>query len=61
MDKNDRKGAAAVEFALVLPLFVLIFLGMLELGRGLHVQQVITQAAREGARLGASDPRPARS
>jgi Flp pilus assembly protein TadG len=52
---NHRKGVAAVEFAIVLPLFVIMFLGMVELGRGLMVQQVITNAAREGARFAASD------
>jgi Flp pilus assembly protein TadG len=39
-----------VEFALVLPLLMLLLLGMFEFGRVIMVQQVLTNAAREGAR-----------
>jgi hypothetical protein len=53
--KTNRKGVAAVEFALVLPLFLILFLGMIELGRGIQVQQVLTNAAREGARYACLD------
>lgn len=45
-----RKGAAAVEFALIAPLFFLLLIGIIEFGRGMMVQQVITNATREGAR-----------
>ena len=53
--RRSRKGAAAVEFALVAPLFFLLILGMIEVGRALMVQQVITSASREGARLAVLD------
>jgi Flp pilus assembly pilin Flp len=46
---SDR-GAAAVEFALLLPLLVLILFGIIDFGRALNAQITITQAAREGAR-----------
>jgi Flp pilus assembly protein TadG len=46
----QRKGAAAVEFAVVAPVFVLLVFGMIEYGRMVMVQQVITNASREGAR-----------
>ena len=49
--RRDRRGAAAVEFAIVAPVFFLMILGMIEIGRGVMVQQVITNASREGARL----------
>jgi hypothetical protein len=39
------------EFAIVLPVFIIIILGMLEIGRAIMVQQILTNAAREGARL----------
>ncbi|MEX0793014.1 MAG: TadE family protein [Pirellulaceae bacterium] len=39
-----------VEFAIVAPLFFLLIFGMIEYGRMVMVQQVITNASREGAR-----------
>ena len=42
-----------LEMALVLPLFTMLLVGMVEFGRVLMVKQVITNAAREGARTGA--------
>ncbi len=47
---RDR-GAAAVEFALMLPLVLLIIFGLVDFGRALNTQITLTQAAREGARL----------
>lgn len=47
---KDR-GAAAVEFALLLPLLLLLLFGIIDFGRALNAQITITQAAREGARL----------
>ena len=46
----NRQGAAAVEFALVAPLFFAMIIGMIEAGRAIMVQQIITNASREGAR-----------
>jgi Flp pilus assembly protein TadG len=47
--RNDS-GAAAVEFALVLPLLMVMLFGIFEFGRAWNIYQVITDAAREGAR-----------
>lgn len=47
---RPHRGVAAVEFAVVAPLFFLLVLGMIEFGRMVMVQQVITNASREGAR-----------
>lgn len=52
---QTRRGAAMVEMALVLPLFVMIILGIIEFGRAMMVSQLITNAAREGARLAVID------
>jgi Flp pilus assembly protein TadG len=49
---RDR-GATAVEFALLLPLLLLIVFGIVDFGRALNAQITLTQAAREGARLAA--------
>ena len=45
-----RRGAAATEFAIVAPVFLLLVIGILELGRALMVQQVLINASRVGAR-----------
>ena len=44
-----------VEFAIVAPIFVLFIFGMIEYGRMVMVQQVLTNATREGARLAVLD------
>jgi Flp pilus assembly protein TadG len=53
--RKRRRGAAAVEFAIVLPVFVILVFGMIEYGRMVMVQQVITNASREGARRAVLD------
>ena len=53
--RTKSRGVAAVEFALVAPLFLLFLFGMIEFGRMVMVQQVLTNAAREGARIAALD------
>jgi Flp pilus assembly protein TadG len=55
----SQKGASAVEFALILPLLMLITFGIIEFGMFIYNQQVLTNACREGARAGivASSPR----
>jgi Flp pilus assembly protein TadG len=53
--RRKRRAAAAVEFALVAPVFFLLVFGMIEYGRMLMVQQVLTNASREGARAAVLD------
>jgi hypothetical protein len=53
--RRNRQGAAAVEFAIVAPVFFLVIFGMIEFGRALMVQQVLTNASREGARVAVLD------
>lgn len=45
-----ERGAAAVEFALILPVLLLLVLGMLEFSRAYNTQISLSGAAREGAR-----------
>jgi hypothetical protein len=49
-------GANAVEFALVLPILIVLIFGILWGGIALNQKLTITQAAREGARFGATFP-----
>ncbi|MHB1043539.1 MAG: TadE family protein [Eubacteriales bacterium] len=49
---KDKRGQALVELALVLPLLILMIMGIMEFGRIFHSYLLITNAAREGARLG---------
>jgi Flp pilus assembly protein TadG len=51
--KNSRRGAAVVEFALLLPLLCTITLGMMEIGRGAMVSKIVSDAARNGAQVAA--------
>jgi Flp pilus assembly protein TadG len=53
--RKKRRGAAAVEFAVVAPIFLLLVFGMIEYGRMVMVQQVLTNASREGARRAVLD------
>ncbi len=45
-----HRGVAAVEFAFVAPIFFLMVLGIIEIGRAMMVQQVLINASRVGAR-----------
>ena len=48
---RSQRGAALLEMALTLPLLLLVCVGILEFGRAYQTWQVITNAAREGARI----------
>ncbi|GAB2764900.1 TadE/TadG family type IV pilus assembly protein [Sinomonas soli] len=47
---DSERGAAAVEFAIVLPVLLVLLLGIIDFGRAFSAQQTLTYAAREGAR-----------
>lgn len=47
---DSDSGAAAVEFALILPILFLLVFGIFEFGRAYNAQVSLTGAAREGAR-----------
>lgn len=49
-------GQALVEFALVFPLFAVIFFGIIDLGRGIYMYNGVSQAAREIARSASVHP-----
>lgn len=49
---NNQNGAALVEFAIVLPLLLMLIFGMIEFSVLLYDKAMITNASREGARAG---------
>ena len=46
-----ERGAALLETALTVPMILLISVGIFEFGRAYQTWQVLTNAAREGARI----------
>ena len=55
---RDQRGAAVVDFVLVLVVVVPLFLGILQVGLVLHVRNTLLSAASEGARYAATVDRP---
>jgi hypothetical protein len=51
MGRRGQDGAAAVEFALLLPLLVLLLFGFIQFGIAFNTKIQATNAAREGARM----------
>jgi len=51
--REQRRGALAVEAAVILPVLLVMMLGIWEVGRLIQVQQILVNSAREGARLAA--------
>jgi Flp pilus assembly protein TadG len=47
----SERGTAILETALTLPLLLIVSVGIFEFGRGYQTWQVLTNAAREGARI----------
>jgi TadE-like protein len=48
----NERGVAAAEFALLLPVFLMILFGIIEFGMLMYGREIVTNAAREGARAG---------
>ena len=52
---RDPRGQSLVEFALIVPIFVLVMVGIFDVGRAVFAFNTINQAAREAARLAIVD------
>jgi Flp pilus assembly protein TadG len=52
MRRLNERGAVAAEFALLLPVFMIILFGTIEFGMIMYSRELITNASREGARAG---------
>jgi hypothetical protein len=50
--KNKARGQNLVEITLIMPIVLLLFAGMVEVGFAVHSYVVVSSAAREGARFG---------
>jgi hypothetical protein len=55
---GSEKAAALVEFAIVLPILLLIVFGIVDFGRALYTANNLTSAVREGARLASTQISP---
>jgi Flp pilus assembly protein TadG len=49
-----RRGAVAIEFALCIPILCFVIAGVVDIGMYLSLTQLLSRAARDGARVGAS-------
>jgi Flp pilus assembly protein TadG len=58
-NRRRSRGQALVEFALILPVLVLVVFGIIDFGRYVHTQNSLNEASREGARAGAVRELPA--
>ncbi len=53
--REDSRGQALVEFALVIPILMLLLLGIVDFARAWNVYEVLTDAGREATRLAVVD------
>jgi len=57
--RHSERGAALLEAAVTIPILLLIAVGIFEFGRAYQTWQILTNAAREGARIAVlPDPTP---
>ncbi|MDQ0663509.1 Flp pilus assembly protein TadG [Arthrobacter ulcerisalmonis] len=59
MSRESERGAAAVEFAIVVPVLVSLLLGIMEFSRAYNAQASLSAAAREAVRVMATSDRTA--
>ncbi|MGE3075445.1 MAG: TadE/TadG family type IV pilus assembly protein [Dehalococcoidia bacterium] len=51
--RRTEAGQALVEFTMILPIFLLLLFALVDFGRGFYTWLLVTNAAREGARVAA--------
>ncbi len=55
-NQRRERGEGLVEFALILPVLMLVLMGIIDLGRAVYAYNVVANSAREGARYGIASP-----
>ena len=55
LHRRPQRGQTLVEFALILPVFILLLVGLLDLGRAVYAYNTISNASREAVRVGIVD------
>jgi Flp pilus assembly protein TadG len=55
--RSDERGVALLETALILPVFLMLVMGTIDLGRAVYIRTALANAARDGARFATVDPR----
>jgi hypothetical protein len=53
--RRERHGQTLVEFALILPIFILLLVGIFDFGRAIYAYNTISNASREAVRVGIVD------
>jgi hypothetical protein len=56
-ERADDRGVAAVEAAIITPIFLLLVIGIIEFGLAFKDQLAVTSAVRAGARIASAEPR----
>lgn len=59
MNRREERGQSLVEFALVIPIVLLLMLGLFDLGRVVFTNNSLSDGSRHGARTAAVNPRSA--
>lgn len=54
---EEHRGQSLVEFALTLPILLLLIFGLVDLGRAVYINNALAEAARDGARYGSVQAR----
>ena len=58
MIRPDQRGQTLVEFALIVPVFLLVVIGLFDVGRGVFAYNTVANAARGAARVAIVDQDP---
>jgi Flp pilus assembly pilin Flp len=56
--QDDERGTTLIEFALVVPVILLLLVGCLDFARGVNAYVIVANASREGARYASTQPLP---